>query len=419
MELKPITQTEFLGYDETIVNSEIIKFRKVNQKGKSFYQIVLNKTPFYAESGGQVGDTGWLDWKGNKIEVTDTKKENNLIIHIVENIPDGFSGNCIAAVDLERRKLIEENHSATHLLHFALRKVLGTHVEQKGSLVSDERLRFDFLHVQKMSQEEIEKVENIVNSLIRKGIVLHEQRGMSIFDAKKMGAMALFSEKYEDQVRVIGFGESVELCGGTHVNNTSRIGLVKIVSESAIAAGIRRIEAISGVHALEFYKDQEKQLNSIKELFKNPKDIIKAVENIFLENDKLTKQVAEIAKEKSGNIKDEIIKTISNNNGVNVAFCKIDIPDAGMLRDIAFQVKAQVENLFLVLGTEINGKAHVAVMVSENLVKEKNLHAGNIVKEIAKEINGGGGGQPFYATAGGTKPEGINNALKKAESFIL
>ena len=270
-----------------------------------------------------------------------------------------------------------------------------------------------------MSQEEIEKVENIVNSLIRKGIVLHEQRGMSIFDAKKMGAMALFSEKYEDQVRVIGFGESVELCGGTHVNNTSRIGLVKIVSESAIAAGIRRIEAISGVHALEFYKDQEKQLNSIKELFKNPKDIIKAVENIFLENDKLTKQVAEIAKEKSGNIKDEIIKTISNNNGVNVAFCKIDIPDAGMLRDIAFQVKAQVENLFLVLGTEINGKAHVAVMVSENLVKEKNLHAGNIVKEIAKEINGGGGGQPFYATAGGTKPEGINNALKKAESFIL
>jgi len=269
-----------------------------------------------------------------------------------------------------------------------------------------------------MTSKEIEQVENIVNDLIRKGIALNEKRAMLLEDAKKMGAMALFSEKYDDHVRVVGFGDSVELCGGTHVNNTSRIGLFKIVSESAIAAGIRRIDAITGVHALDFYKNQEKQLASIKEMFKNPKDIVKAIENIFIENDKLTKQITEIAKEKSGNIKEEIIKTISNKNGVNVAFCKIDIPDAGMLRDIAYQVKAQVENLFLVLGTEINGKAHLAVMVSENLVKEKNLHAGDIVKEIAKEINGGGGGQPFYATAGGTKPEGINNALKKAENFI-
>ncbi len=419
IELKPIGQIEFVGYDTTSVKTEIIKFRKSSQKGKTFYQVVLNKTPFYAESGGQVGDTGMIEWNNNKIIVIDTKKENNLIVHIVENLPDGFKGECTAVVDVEKRKSTEENHSATHLLHFALRKVLGTHVEQKGSLVSPEHLRFDFLHVQKMTAEEIEKVESIVNDLIRKGIQLNEQRSISIEEAKKMGAMALFSEKYEDKVRVIGFGDSVELCGGTHVNNTARIGLFKIVSESAIAAGIRRIEAITGIHALEYFREQEKQLTAIKALFNNSKDILKSVQAHFAGFDLLNKKLEEFAKEKAGNVKDQIVKSITNKNGTNSAFCKIEISDAGMLRDIAFLVKAQVENLFLVMGTEINGKAHLAVMVSDNLVKEKNLHAGNIVKEIAKEINGGGGGQPFYATAGGTRPEGIQEALKKAESYIL
>jgi alanyl-tRNA synthetase len=303
-------------------------------------------------------------------------------------------------------------------LHFALRKVLGTHVEQKGSLVNSERLRFDFLHMQKMSAEEIEQAENLVNEMINMGSALDEKRSLPIDEARKMGAMALFSEKYDDHVRVVKFGESIELCGGTHVDNTARIGLIKIVSESAIAAGIRRIEAITGKQALEYYKEQEKQLTTVKELFNNSKDIIKSIENHFAEFDKISKQLAQYEKEKAGSMVDDLVKSAKNINGINTIFSKIEISDGALLRDISFQIKAKVENLYMVLAAELNGKANLAVTVSENLVKEKNLHAGNIVKEIAKEINGGGGGQPFYATAGGTKLEGIENALTKASALL-
>ena len=416
--LKQIEKTEFVGYDQTSVNAEIIKYRKVEQKGKSFYQVVLSETPFYAESGGQVGDTGWLNWNGKQIAVADTKKENNLIIHILNDLPDGFSGECTAVVDKLRRNKIEANHSATHLLHFALRKILGTHVEQKGSLVGPDHLRFDFSHVQKMTSQEIIFVENFINEMINKGIALNEKRSLPVEEAVKMGAMALFSEKYNENVRVVQFQESLELCGGTHVNNTAKIRFFKITSESAIAAGIRRIEAITGEKALEFYKNQEKQILQIKELLSNPKDIIKSIETLLADNNKLRKSLARLLKEKSMQIKNEIKQAIVSVNGINSAFCKIEIPDLCLLRDIAFNLKSETKNLFLVMGTEIEGKAYLAVFISDNLVKERNLHAGNIIKEISKEINGNGGGQPFFATAGGTNPEGISKSLKLAEKYI-
>jgi alanyl-tRNA synthetase len=416
--LKQIEKTEFVGYDLTSITTEIVKYRKVEQKGKSFYQVVLAKTPFYGESGGQLGDTGWIEWNGNKIEVIDTKKENNLTNHILNKLPEGFSGECIAIVDESRRNRTQENHSATHLLHFALRKVLGNHVEQKGSLVGPDHLRFDFSHMQKMSAEEIESVEIIVNEMIRKGISLTESRSIPIEEAKKLGAMALFSEKYDDHVRVVKFDESIELCGGNHVQNTSKIGLFKILSEASIATGIRRIEAITGEKAVTFYKNIEVQLFEIKDLLKNPKDILKSVESLISDNDKLNKSLDGFLKEKSIQIKNDIKHQIVSFNGINSAFCKISIPDLSLLRDIAFQLKAETENLFLVMGAEIDGKAHVAVFISDNLVKERNLHAGNIIKDISKEINGGGGGQPFFATAGGTKPEGILNAFESAKKYI-
>ncbi len=416
--VKETDKIDFIGYDETTTVSEIVKYRKVEQKGKSFYQLVLSKTPFYAESGGQVGDSGWLEWNNNKLNIIDTKKENNLIIHVLNTLPENFSGECVLTIDKDRRNKIENNHSATHLLHFALRKVLGNHVEQKGSFVNDEYLRLDFSHVQKMTSDEIEKVETIVNELVRKAISLDEKRNVPIEDAKKLGAMALFSEKYDDHVRVIRYGDSIELCGGTHIKNTSKIGLFKIISEASIATGIRRIEAITSEKALEYYKNMETQILQIKELLKNPKEILKSVESLIDDNAQLNKSLNNLLKEKSIQIKNEVKKSIVNLNGINSAFCKISIPDAGLLRDIAFQLKAETENLFLVMGTEIEGKAHLAVFISDNLVKEKNLHAGNIIKEISKEINGGGGGQPFFATAGGTNPNGIIKALEISKKFI-
>jgi len=416
--IKPINKAEFVGYDETSIKSEIVKYRKVEQKGKLFYQLVLSKTPFYGESGGQIGDSGWLEWNGNKLNIFDTKKENNLIIHLLEKLPENISGECVVTIDATKRNNIENNHSATHLLHFALRKVLGNHVEQKGSLVSDKYLRFDFSHVQKMTNKEIEKVEEIVNELIKKAIDLDEKRNTPINEAKKLGAMALFSEKYDEHVRVIKFGESIELCGGTHVKNTYKIGLFKLLSEASIATGIRRIEAITGEKAIEYYNNIEKQLAQIKELLKNPKDVIKSVEILIAENNKISRNLSTLLKEKSISIKDEIKKSIINKNGINSAFCKITVPDEALLRDILFQLKAEKENLFIVLGTEIDGKAHLAIFISDNLVKEKNLHAGIIIKDISKEINGGGGGQPFFATAGGTNPNGILKAFEIAKKYI-
>jgi len=321
-------------------------------------------------------------------------------------------------VNTEKRLETANNHTATHLLHAALREVLGTHVEQKGSLVNADHLRFDFSHFQKITDEEIEKVEAIVNEKIRANTPQEENREMPIEDAKKMGAMMLFGEKYGDAVRVVKFGDSVELCGGTHVAATGQIGLFKIVSESAVAAGVRRIEAITGHHAEKYVNDQLKTLDSIRETVKGSKDILGSVMNLLQENTELSKKIEAFGRERLKILKANLKSKVLLENGVNIIAEKVDIDNEGMLKDLAFQFKGEIDNLFLVLGAEINGKPNLTVMISENLVDEKGLNAGQIVREAGKEIKGGGGGQPFYATAGGKDPSGIPAAIEKALSFL-
>lgn len=418
VELKGIEQTEFLGYDHLEAEVEIARYRKVVQKKKTFYQLVFDKTPFYGESGGQVGDTGAIEANGETIEVIDTQKENNLTVHIVNKLPSELKAKFIAKVNGLKRNNTANNHTATHLLHYALRKVLGTHVEQKGSLVNADHLRFDFSHFRKMTDEEIEKVENIVNENIRKNYPLEEKRGIAMSEAKAMGAMSLFGEKYGDKVRVIRFGDSVELCGGTHIGATGQIGLFKIVSESAIAAGVRRIEAISAARAERYVNDQIKTLKNIKEVVKGSKDILDGVLNLVKENSALSKKVDIFAREQLKILKNNLKSKVLLERGINIIADRVEVDNANALKDIAFQLKNEVDNLFLVLGAEINGKPQLAVMISENLVKEKNLNAGQIVREAGREIKGGGGGQPFFAMAGGKDAEGISAAIEKALSFL-
>ena len=410
-------ETKFVGYDLLSTDIEIMKYRKVKAKDKVFYQLVFNQTPFYAESGGQVGDKGIIFNDNEKISITDTKKENNLVVHLASQLPKDVTANFTATVDEDKRKQTANNHSATHLLHSALREVLGTHVEQKGSMVDDERLRFDFSHFSKLTEEEIEKVETIVNNKIRENILLDEKRSVPIEQAQNMGAMALFGEKYGDHVRVIKFGESVELCGGTHVNATGNIGLFKISSESAIAAGVRRIEAITATKALAFYKSQNVLIEEITEVLKNTKDIIKSIKSLQDENAELSKQIAQFNKEKAGNLQESLMKNMQQINGINFITAKVDL-DAATVKDLCFAMKSNVDNLFLVLGYEAEDKAGLSVVLSENLFSEKGLDASKIVREIAKEIQGGGGGQAFFATAGGKNPGGIENAFIKAKELI-
>jgi alanyl-tRNA synthetase len=410
---------EFVGYEKTECETQIIKYRRIKAKGKEQYQLVFSPTPFYAESGGQVGDTGVLTTPNERIEIIDTKKENNLIVHYTNRLPENINTKFTASVNVEKRKNTASNHSATHLLHAALRSVLGGHVEQKGSLVNDEYLRFDFSHFAKVSDEEIAKIECIVNEKIRENI--HSDiRTMSLEDAKKTGAMALFGEKYGDTVRVVTFDEnySIELCGGTHVNSSGQLGFFKITSEGAVAAGIRRIEAITGKGAEGYINSQLHLLGELKETLKNPKDLIKSLNTLLEQNTLLIKQIEDFQKEKAVLVKHELKTKIKSNNGVNIISDLIKIDSADVVKDIAFQLKGEVDNLFLVIGAEVNGKANVTVMISDNLVKEKNLHAGNIIKEISKEINGGGGGQAFYATAGGTKIEGLKGAIERVLGFL-
>ncbi|MBI4931582.1 MAG: alanine--tRNA ligase [Bacteroidetes bacterium] len=410
---------DFVGYDLLETKSKIIKYRKVKAKGKELYQIILDKTPFYAESGGQVGDTGILEFGSEKIIITDTKKENNLIVHFSETLPKNLSVEFKASVDKQKRTLIMNNHTATHLLHSALRQVLGKHVEQKGSLVNDEHLRFDFSHFSKVTDEEISKIEALVNEKIRENIK-SDIKEMPIEQAKKSGAMALFGEKYGDTVRVVTFDKtfSIELCGGTHVPATGKIGYFKITSESAVAAGIRRIEAITAVKAEEFINRQFGTLNQIKELLKNPKDIAKSIEQLYEQNTELSKQIENLVREKAKFISIELIGKVQNKNGINFISEKIELDSAEAIKTLSFELKNKIENLFLVLGANVDGKPSLTVMLSDNLVKEKKLHAGNIVKELAKEINGGGGGQSFYATAGGTNTEGLSKALEAAKKYL-
>ncbi|MFA6083022.1 alanine--tRNA ligase [Mucilaginibacter sp.] len=432
--------TEFVGYDEMYIECEILKYRKVTSQGKEQYQIVLNRTPFYAEGGGQVGDTGSLmsEWydetKGNLMfDVTDTKKENGLIIHYATlapyytqdgpaewTLPNPMPTRFGAGINMGNRIITSANHSATHLLHAALKEVLGEHVNQKGSLVNPDQLRFDFSHFSKVTDDEIDSLENIVNQKVREGIALKEERYVRYDDAIASGVTALFGEKYGDFVRVITFDDkfSKELCGGTHVKNTAEIGYFKIISESAVAAGVRRIEAITSYNAHNYIQQQGKLIKSLKELLRNPADLSKSVENLIEDNNRMKKELEKAVLMKASGLKDQLAKTAESINGINFIAQRVELPNADAIKNLAYNLKDIVPNLFLVLAADIAGKPNITVMIAENLVKEKGLHAGNIVKELAKEVKGGGGGQPFFATAGGSDVSGIDNALAKAKSFL-
>jgi len=418
VELRKIDQSEFLGYDKLEAEIRIARYRKVTQKKKTFYQLVFDQTPFYGESGGQAGDSGYIELEGERTPIFYTQKENNLIIHLVEKLPEHVGEFFHAVVDSERRTNIANNHTATHLLHAALREVLGTHVEQKGSLVNADHLRFDFSHFQKMTAEEIEKVELIVNAKIRENSVREENRAMPIAEAKSTGAMMLFGEKYGEAVRVIKFGESVELCGGTHVAATGQIGMLKIVSESAIAAGVRRIEAITAARAEKYMNDQIKTLSTVREVIKGSKDILGSVIDLMQQNNELSKQLENFQRQGLKIVKANLKSKAMFANGVNIISGVVQVDDVSLIKDLAFQLKDEIENLYLVLGTVSNEKPNLTVMISENLVAERNLNAAQIVREAGREIQGGGGGQPFYATAGGKNAAGLQAAIEKALSFL-
>ena len=434
--------TEFVGYDEIQTDCDILKYRKVTAQGKEQYQIVLNRTPFYAEGGGQVGDTGMLtsEWYDEQkgplsFEVTDTKKENGLIIHYANlqpyysvetgeqkewELPNPMPTRFMAYVDMGKRIMTNANHSATHLLHAALKETLGEHVNQKGSLVNPDQLRFDFSHFQKVTDDEIEVLERIVNEKVRAAIPLKEERRVWYNAAIASGVTALFGEKYGDFVRVITFDDkfSKELCGGTHVQNTAEIGFFKITGESAVAAGVRRIEAITSYNSLNYIQEEGRLVKKLKELLRNPVDLRKSVESLIEDNNRMKKELEKAVLMKASGLKDVLAKTAENINGINFIAQKVELPNADAIKNLAYNLKDIVPNLFLVLAANINGKPSLTVMIDETLVKEKGLHAGNIVKELAKEVKGGGGGQPFFATAGGSDVSGIDNALAKAKSFL-
>ena len=414
-----IPETEFVGYSDLECDANIVRYRKVKSKTKELFQIVLDKTPFYAESGGQVGDAGTLENINEKINITDTKKENGVIIHFCDKLPENIEATFVAKVNKFKRTFTENNHSATHLLHAALRDLLGTHVEQKGSLVNEEHLRFDFSHFSKITDEELKEIEKIVNTKIRENIQSNI-RLMAIDDAKKTGAMALFGEKYGDVVRVVEFDKnySIELCGGTHVKATGQIGYFKITSESAVAAGVRRIEAVTSEKTEEYFDNQTATLNEIKALLKNNKDVVKSLSNLIEENNELQKNLQGLLREKAQTIKQQLLTKVQQKNGINFIAEKITFDSAEEIKNILFEIRNQVENCVCIIGAEIKGKPSISVIIDDNLVKDKNLNAGNIIKDLAKEINGGGGGQAFYAQAGGSKLEGLNMAIEKAKQLF-
>jgi len=413
--------TEFVGYDDTEVETEILKYRKVSAKGKKQYQIVLRQTPFYAESGGQVGDTGRLEDHSRQfwVEITDTKKENGVIVHYTDTLPADVEGKFWAVIDEDKRILTEDNHSATHLLHAALKQVLGTHVNQKGSLVNADNLRFDFSHFAKISEEDLAAIEYIVNQKVRENIALKEQRNVPYDEAINSGVTALFGEKYGDFVRVITFDDhfSKELCGGTHVKATGQIGYFKIISESAVAAGVRRIEAITAAKAEQFIVNQHKELTQLKGLLKGNQNIAAAVQALIEENAKLKKEVEKGILAKAGDMKQAIAAKAENINGINFIAAHVDLPNVDAVKNLAFEVKALVPDLYLVFTTLIDDKPGITVMIAENIVNDT-LNAAKIVRELGKEIQGGGGGQPFYATAGGKNADGLAQVLTKAKELL-
>ena len=412
-------EQEFVGYDTLETKVKITRYRKVtSKKDGEMYQLVFNLTPFYAEGGGQVGDKGYLeDIHGDVSYIVDTKRENNVIIHLTKNLPKHLNESFKAAVDGKQRNRTECNHTATHLLHQALREVLGDHVEQKGSAVHSKYLRFDFSHFSKVTVEQLRDVENFVNARIDGKLTLQENRNVPMEKALEEGAMALFGEKYGDTVRTIRFGQSMELCGGTHVKNTADIWHFKITSEGAVASGIRRIEAITNDAVKDFYFENNRAYFEMKDLLNNAKEPVKALQNLQSENTDLKKQIDGLLKDKAKNIIGDLKNELTEINGIQFLSKKLDLDAAG-IKDVCFKLGENQTNLFLLFATEQNGKALLSCYISKELVAEKGLNAGTVVRELGKHIQGGGGGQPFFATAGGKNPEGIQAALNEGKSYI-
>ncbi len=412
-------EQEFIGYDSLEAKVKLVKYRKVSsKKDGDQYQSVFNLTPFYAEGGGQVGDKGYLEASnGDVTYIIDTKRENNEIIHFSENLPKDISGTFKAVVDEKQRRRTESNHTATHLLHQALREILGEHVEQKGSAVHSKYLRFDFSHFSKVTTEELREVENFVNARIEGHLPFEENRNVPVKEALAQGAMALFGEKYGDTVRTVRFGQSIELCGGTHVKNTGDIWHFKITSEGAVASGIRRIEAITSDAVKDFYFKNNRTLFEVKDLLNNSQDPVKAVTALQEENAQLKKQVEALLKDKAKNLKSELLNELTDLNEVKFLAKKVDL-DAASIKDLSFEMGQNKENLFLLLASEKDSKAILSCYISKELAFERNLNAGTIVRELGKYIQGGGGGQPFFATAGGKNPAGIPEALEKVQVYL-
>mgnify|MGYP001779630924 FL=1 len=410
-------ECKFVGYDLFECEAEILRYRQIKQKNKVLYQIVLDQTPFYAEMGGQVGDTGWLIADDEKIDVIDTKRENNLPVHLVTKLPKDVTATFTAKINVKKRIQCECNHSATHLLHEALREVLGTHVEQKGSYVSPDSLRFDFSHFQKVTDEEIRKVEILVGEKIRANFPLEEHRNMPIAEAKALGAMALFGEKYGDEVRVVKYGSSVELCGGTHIPATGIIGSLRVIGESSIAAGVRRIEAVTAEGAEQFVYAQQDLIRELRALMNHMPNLAQAMKKSIEENAEMKKQIEDYIREKSMRLKEEIVAKASESNGIKVMQF-VGKANADAMKNVAFQIKAETTDSFVfVAGIIDDNKCTLMLMLSDDLVKE-GLHAGKIVKEAAKHIQGGGGGQPHFATAGGKNMEGLSIAVGAVKEAV-
>ncbi len=417
--LKEDDVEEFIGYDYLESQIEITRYRKITAKNKSFFQLVFNITPFYAESGGQIGDIGFIDNGEEKIEIIDTKKENNLIVHITKKLPKKLDGIFQAFVNKDRRQSTANNHTATHLLHQALREVLGTHVEQKGSLVHHDYLRFDFSHFQKMSKEEIEQVEKIVNRRIRTNFALEEMRDIPVSKAQDMGAMMLFGEKYGDVVRAIKYGDSVELCGGTHVKHTGELGFFKIINEASISSGIRRIEAVTGNRAEDIILNEHNLLLNLRDLLKSSGDLEKTIAALMSHNSQLNKELDNMKQNYINIQKRNLIDSATDIANVKLIAAEI-IPILGdKLKDLAFQLKNEMDEFVAVLGSVVDKKPQLTVIISDELAKSGKLNAVEIIRDCAKEIQGGGGGQPFFASAGGKNPKGIDNAIQRAKAFII
>lgn len=409
--------SEFVGYDQLESPVKIIRYRTITIKKKQQFQLVFDRTPFYPEGGGQVGDTGIISNSEETIQILDTKRENTLIIHFCDRLPKNPQADFTAQVDVRKRQLTAANHSATHILHYALRDVLGTHVEQKGSLVHPDYLRFDFSHFSKVSDHELERIEDQVNQTIWSDIALEEFREIPRAEAEKMGAMALFGEKYGDAVRVIQFGDSKELCGGIHVPRLGHIGLFKIVSESGIASGVRRIEALTNTGARNYLNEQLNLLNELKSHLKNPNDPVKGVRELQERNHAMQKELEKAQRAQAGNLKGELLNQLEDVNGGRFVAQKVEL-DTNSIKDLSFQMRAEVPGLFMLLASEGEGKATLALVLGDQLVKEKSLNAGKIIRDLAQHIQGGGGGQEFFATAGGKKPEGIDDALRAARELL-